>query len=207
MLLQLINEIGGSLFVALFILFAVSLLWYRSTCASASVKEVEKVDEKPPKPWDSVSIAIFYIFGMLVEVIALVFYFRFNFPHCFTLQELSEFDGDKNLHSGNPVYISVCGTVYDVTSHPSGRDLYGAEGTYHIFAGHEATLALSTMSIDAEHLDKLPSRWQNFSLTERQIISDWLDKFDSKYDKVGYMKYDSADENAIVKKWNSSNSQ
>ncbi|KAF8820510.1 cytochrome b5 family heme/steroid binding domain-containing protein, partial [Cardiosporidium cionae] len=154
------------------------LLWYRMTKASPPVKEV---DEKPPKP--------------------------FNFPHSFTPQELSEFNGEKNLHSGNPVYVSVCGTVYDVTSHPSGRDLYGSEGTYHVFAGHEATVALSSMSTEPDCLDKLPSTWQNFSLSQRQTIFDWIDKFNSKYDIVGYMKYDTADENAIVKKWITSNSQ
>jgi membrane-associated progesterone receptor component len=52
-------------------------------------------------------------------------------PRNFTAKQLAYFDGTKDEKSGEskPVYLSVNGTVFDVSD---GRNFYGPEGTYKI---------------------------------------------------------------------------
>jgi predicted heme/steroid binding protein len=52
-------------------------------------------------------------------------------PRNFTARQLAYFDGTKDEKSGEskPVYLSVNGTVFDVTD---GRNFYGPEGMYEV---------------------------------------------------------------------------
>jgi len=79
------------------------------------------------------------------------------------------------------VYVSVSGVVYDVTS--NGLNHYGPDGTYALFAGHDATRALACMSLDPGCLD-CPCLGD---LTEEQLgaLNDWVVRFQHKYAVVG----------------------
>jgi predicted heme/steroid binding protein len=58
--------------------------------------------------------------------------------------ELARYDGtDPNL----PVYLAIDGEIFDVST---GRKFYGPGGSYHFFAGHDATRAFVTSCFDVD---------------------------------------------------------
>ena len=65
--------------------------------------------------------------------------------------QIREFDGTK----GNPIYIGLCGEVYDVSDR---ADFYGEGCTYHCFAGRDASRAMARLSFDEEVRGK--ERWE-----------------------------------------------
>ena len=66
-------------------------------------------------------------------------------PRNFTAKQLAHFDGTKDKDGADkPVYLSVNGTVFDVTN---GKDFYGPDGPYEKFAGKECGVALAKMSL------------------------------------------------------------
>lgn len=96
-------------------------------------------------------------------------------PRNFTLQQLANFDGTKDDKSeeAKPVYLSVNGIVFDVST---GRDFYGPGGPYEKFAGHECGVALAKMAFDEEFLDDLKGCGKlNFG--ERTELENWIEKF------------------------------
>ena len=75
-------------------------------------------------------------------------------PRNFTIKQLSHFDGthDEKMKEDKPVYLSLAGTVFDVTR---GKDFYGPGGPYSMFAGRECGMALAKMSFDEKYLDNV----------------------------------------------------
>jgi hypothetical protein len=65
-----------------------------------------------------------------------------------TSTELAQFKGENNGLSyvalGLPHQPAL---IYDITSHPSGRELYGPGTGYSVFAGRDASRALATMDL------------------------------------------------------------
>lgn len=62
----------------------------------------------------------------------------FKGPVYLTTQELAKFDGsDPKL----PIYLAVNGTIFDVSA---GAHTYGPGGSYHAFAGHDASRGFVT---------------------------------------------------------------
>ncbi|KIH90805.1 heme steroid-binding protein domain protein [Sporothrix brasiliensis 5110] len=59
-------------------------------------------------------------------------------PRYFTLEELAEYDGSV---VEKPVYLSIDGNVFDVSA---GRHIYGPGGSYHYFAGVDASRGFVT---------------------------------------------------------------
>lgn len=81
-----------------------------------------------------------YIFGLprpwFTKSAELKQYFRG--PVHLTIEELAKYDGsDPKL----PIYLAVNGTIFDVSA---GAHTYGPGGSYHAFAGHDATRAFVT---------------------------------------------------------------
>mmetsp|Transcript_10715 Transcript_10715/g.23041 ORF Transcript_10715/g.23041 Transcript_10715/m.23041 type:complete len:105 (+) Transcript_10715:58-372(+) len=93
----------------------------------------------------------------------------------FTVAELSTFNGLNDA----PVYFSVMGKVFDVTS---GRTFYGPGGPYAIFAGRECARALAMMKIEvSECTDDV----EGLDEKQRHTLEQWIAKFESKYPLVG----------------------
>ena len=93
-----------------------------------------------------------------------------------TLEELSKCTGEDPYR---PILLSLQGAVYDITL---ARNFYGPGGSYHVYAGREASRALGKMSLDAaDCTDDVAD------LTEKQLatLDGWKKKFDEKYTVVG----------------------
>jgi len=86
---------------------------------------------------------------------------------------------DGMINANNPIYLSVRGTVYDVSR---GRDFYGPGGPYATFTGEEVARAFALMSQDPKDFN---DDLTGLSQTELGILSDWEAKFQAKYDIVG----------------------
>lgn len=93
--------------------------------------------------------------------------------HNFTAAQLKHFDGTMDGEEQKPIYMSVCGIVFDVSE---GRDFYGPEGPYGMFAGRECGVALAKMSFDAMYLDNLDGV-KDLNFGEKTELEGWLDKF------------------------------
>lgn len=93
-----------------------------------------------------------------------------------TVAELKTHDGSDG---GKPILLAAKGTIYDVTR---GRDFYGPEGAYHIFAGVDCSRALATMSLKIEDCvgDVSDATEEDLS-----VLNDWVVKFQGKYPAVG----------------------
>ncbi|CAK7206837.1 hypothetical protein SEUCBS139899_009643 [Sporothrix eucalyptigena] len=63
---------------------------------------------------------------------------QYNGPRLFTLEELAGYDGTD---ASKPVYLSIDGNVFDVSN---GRHIYGPGGSYHYFAGVDASRGFVT---------------------------------------------------------------
>lgn len=96
-------------------------------------------------------------------------------PRNFTAKQLLHFDGkkDENLGEDKPVYLSVNGIVFDVSE---GRNFYGPDGPYEMFAGHECGVALAKMSFDKKHMDDLAG-CAKLNFGEKTELEGWIEKF------------------------------
>jgi membrane-associated progesterone receptor component len=96
-------------------------------------------------------------------------------PRNFTASQLKYFDGTKDPKTGEnkPVYLSLNGTVFDVSD---GRDFYGAGGPYEMFAGRECGVALAKMSFDTSLLDDMDG-CVKLNHGERMELENWIEKF------------------------------
>lgn len=89
----------------------------------------------------------------------------------FSVSELSNFDGE----GGRKIYFSVEGVIFDVTA---GRDFYGPEGPYAVFAGKECARALALLKIDEAACNDNLSGVDEAGL---KILAEWVKKFKEKY--------------------------
>ncbi|VEU23833.1 DEKNAAC105038 [Brettanomyces naardenensis] len=101
----------------------------------------------------------------------------------FTIDRLSLYNGtDSSL----PIYVSVNGTVFDVSY---GRDMYGPGGRYHLFAGHDYSRLFvngcfkntDQWTSDLRGLDKVDSQ---------NKLTSWIHYYTDhpQYWKVGELK-------------------
>jgi membrane-associated progesterone receptor component len=86
----------------------------------------------------------------------------------YTVEQLRENDGTN----GKPIYIALCGEVFDVSS---AAEFYGVGSGYHCFAGREASRAMARLSFEEEDLAN-PSV-EDLGPFDRSILDDWIQKF------------------------------
>jgi len=89
-------------------------------------------------------------------------------PRDFSIEQLREFDGEN----GKPLYVSLRGEVYDVSS---ARDFYGKGNAYHCFVGREASRAMAKLSFDEEVLSN--TRLDDLNAMELDVLDNWIEKF------------------------------
>ncbi|KAL7544089.1 hypothetical protein ACHAXR_013539 [Thalassiosira sp. AJA248-18] len=139
---------GSSGYVILLVFTIIGYIWINGGFqANGSSKQVEEEEEEEPEP-----------------------------PRNFTMKQLRHFDGkvDENTDEPKPVYLSVGGTVFDVSK---GRDFYGPGGPYELFAGRECGAALATMSFDESLLDDL-SACETLGVGDKAELENWHEKFE-----------------------------
>lgn len=93
----------------------------------------------------------------------------------FTLEELKEFTGANE----KPIYLCAKGVVYDLSD---GASFYGPGGPYAVFAGHDASRCLATVSTSAEDLDL---SLEGLTAEELRTLDQWCALYDGKYTVVG----------------------
>ncbi|CAN6674384.1 hypothetical protein TRVA0_052S01002 [Trichomonascus vanleenenianus] len=93
----------------------------------------------------------------------------------FTFEQLAEFDGVKN----DKIYVAIRGTVFDVTK---AKERYGPGGSYHVFAGKDASCALAKSSLEAEHVHDDVSALTD---KEKETLEEWMMYFSQRYNIVG----------------------
>jgi membrane-associated progesterone receptor component len=103
-----------------------------------------------------------------------------------TRQELLQYKGLGDVPSGRidaPIYLSVSGDIFDVSY--GGKEMYGLENAYHIFAGIDASCALAKMSFKPE--DLINTDLASLTDAEKKVLQDWYNKFakTKKYPIVG----------------------
>lgn len=96
-----------------------------------------------------------------------------------TENELSEFSGKD---PSKPIYISINGTIWDVTY---GASNYGPKGAYHAFAGKEISRALATNCMNHLSYDL-----RDLEPQELRRLNGWQEFFDYKYWSVGNLEMD-----------------
>ncbi|GAX28145.1 hypothetical protein FisN_6Lh033 [Fistulifera solaris] len=118
----------------------------------------------------------------------------------FTAQQLRHFNGELEDDGPNPqhkpVYLSVAGTVFDVSD---GRNFYGPGGPYAAFAGRECGIALSKYAFDEQYLD-IPVDRTQLNAGERMELDQWLEKFQyyRNYPLVGKLIFEMPDPHRII---------
>lgn len=75
-------------------------------------------------------------------------------------------------------YVAIKGIVYDVT----GKTSYQPNGSYHVFAGKDASRALALSSTKPE--DVRPE-WKDLEGTAQDTLNDWVTYFSKRYNVVG----------------------
>eukprot|EP00606_Chrysophyceae_sp_TOSAG23-5_P000206 GSChrysophyteH2.ASY1.ANO1.795.1 assembled CDS len=92
----------------------------------------------------------------------------------FTIEQLRVFDGRPVVSppEPGPIYISLRGNVYDVTS---AADFYGPGQAYHCMAGREASRALAKLSFEEEDLSS--TDLSDLGPFARETLDGWEEKF------------------------------
>ncbi|THV06998.1 cytochrome b5 [Dendrothele bispora CBS 962.96] len=94
----------------------------------------------------------------------------------FTLEQLKAYDGSD---PSKPIYVSIKGTVFDVTHK---ADVYGPGKSYNVFAGKDGSKGLGMSSLKVE--DAIPD-YSSLEEKDRKTLDDWYIFFEKRYNVVG----------------------
>jgi len=101
-------------------------------------------------------------------------------------KELKLYNGEQSTPPGRihpPIFTVLNGTIFDVSY--GGYDNYCVGGSYHLFAGADASRALGKMSLSDEDVEN--SDISDFTESDMETLADWEKKFREgrKYPVVG----------------------
>ncbi|KAI1182274.1 cytochrome b5-like heme/steroid binding domain-containing protein [Nemania serpens] len=94
-----------------------------------------------------------------------------------TLEELAQANGIE----GRKAYVAIKGKVYDVT----GNKTYEVGGSYHVFAGKDASRALAKMSTKIEDVQP---EWKDLEDEKKVVLDNWVTFFTKRYNIVGVVQ-------------------
>ncbi|KAG9298190.1 hypothetical protein G9A89_002678 [Geosiphon pyriformis] len=94
----------------------------------------------------------------------------------FTTSELSQYDGSD---PEKPIYVAIKRTIFDVSSK---RETYGPNGTYHVFAGKDASKGLGKTSKDPEDA---VADYSTLDEEQLKTLDQWYEFFKKRYNIVG----------------------
>lgn len=97
--------------------------------------------------------------------------------HTFTLKQLAEYNGQNN----QPIYVSLCGMIYDVSTKPQH---YGPQGAYSSLAGKDISRALALMDLHDFGTDL-----SDLTEAHLEVLRNWEKKFQAEYPLVGVLSY------------------
>ncbi|KAM3136161.1 hypothetical protein pb186bvf_011783 [Paramecium bursaria] len=92
-----------------------------------------------------------------------------------TLEELHKFDGVQNTK----VYVAIKNIVFDVSSSPSYKP---PEGSYCVFSGQDASIALGKMDLSGKYLNEYGIVKQ--PIDEENNMNGWFSYFYQRYPVV-----------------------
>ncbi|CAG9537968.1 unnamed protein product [Cercopithifilaria johnstoni] len=96
-----------------------------------------------------------------------------------TKEQLSFFDGTR---PSKGTYLAILGRIYDVQK---GARHYGPDGSYHFFAGRDATRAF----VSGDFTEKgLVDDIEGFGDQDLLGVLDWIKFYEKDYDLVGYLQ-------------------
>ena len=104
-------------------------------------------------------------------------------PRPFTVEELSHFRGLPGSPTTD-ILISIRGTVFRVSP-----QFYGPGASYHVFAGTDASRNLGKGLLSGAESN---ADWSNLSPEHNQTLSQWDERFRSKYPIAGWLVADDA---------------
>lgn len=111
----------------------------------------------------------------------LLFSLAFSQKLRLTPSELAEFDGRNEK-----IYLACGGLIFDVTNSPA----YQKGGSYSLFAGKDASVALAKYSFQEEFLTMRPEE-ANLTPGQLESIENWKSFYSEKYPIVGELYYSS----------------
>ena len=92
-----------------------------------------------------------------------------------TVEELEQYDGRNGK-----IYLACSGIIFDVTDSPT----YQPKGSYGMFAGKDATVALAKYSFEKKWLTMRPEE-ANLTEGQKKSVEGWKEFFAEKYPIVG----------------------
>jgi len=96
-----------------------------------------------------------------------------------TVEELRSYNG---IESNGRILTAIYGDIFDVSQR---SDLYGIGGSYSLFAGRDATRALSKMQLDPSLFSNEYDDLTDLTDKERATARNWHEDFREKYDIIG----------------------
>lgn len=101
---------------------------------------------------------------------------EYNKEYNLTPAELAKFNGKASKRT----FIGVKGDIFDVTGSP----FYSGGGSYAVFAGTDASVALAKGDLSGEWVNKAV---EGLDAEETAALEDWHQRFLAKYRRVGKM--------------------
>mmetsp|Transcript_34189 Transcript_34189/g.45195 ORF Transcript_34189/g.45195 Transcript_34189/m.45195 type:complete len:287 (+) Transcript_34189:23-883(+) len=102
----------------------------------------------------------------------------------YTFEELRKYDGQVK----DSIYVGLKGYVFDVSK---AFEMYGKDGPYHLFAGHDASGNFAKMNFDEQELDKPDiDVEEHLNPIQKGSLDGWFDNFKNikRYPIVGVIQ-------------------
>lgn len=100
----------------------------------------------------------------------------------YTLTELSQYDGND---PDKPILLGMNGDIFDVTE--KGKQYYGKDAAYQVFAGKDSTRALTLGSLDPKDIYEKTDT-DDFNEQQIKALKEQHEFYLGKYPRVGKIK-------------------